>query len=374
MLNYKRARFWIIILTVLIVIVLYVGLIAKSKTPTTFNGSSYRVKEILYDAPIYSFTYRLGTAPQYSISSDYVLYSKQTTDEDWIMHDGLYQYKISIQKLSALFIPLYKDVQNEIDQAKRIYRADTNDDNQTFYLVIQQKDGDVLLAVGYDNKETPHIRWLFKLESVNESLLEKSALVPTAPELLPEQEEKEFIGLSDLNWDNQEESIYLDKSLIDQGLITLNIIDLSNVELWSEQLSTSHAGWNQLFLCELDNQQYLLQYNPMMYQGYCTYVYTLFTLENGKENVFHTNKLEFDINGIKELDVPQMIAFADEVNALLDKSALLISSNGGDFSFGSSSAEPFFERFSWLDDYEKFFLEEDDLETRLNKFNNAVVE
>ncbi len=186
-------------------------------------------------------------------------------------------------------------------------------------------------------------------------------------------EKGEFISLTDVNWDNREESIYLDKSQIKEGLVTLHIVDVSGVELWIEQLSTSHAGWDQIFLCELNNKQYLLRYNPTMYQGYCTYVYTLFTLENGKEKIYSTNKLEFDINGTKGLDVQKMIAFANEVNELLSKSTLLISSNGGNFSFGPSSAEPFFERFSWLDGYKELFKGGDSLETKLNKFSDYAV-
>lgn len=186
-------------------------------------------------------------------------------------------------------------------------------------------------------------------------------------------EKRTLITEADVTHDSINERFYLDKSQIKERLVTLRIIDAYGVEIWGEQLSTSHAGWNQLFLCELDDKKYLLRYNPAMYQGYCTYVYTLFTLENDKEKVFSTNKLEFDINGTKELDVPKMTAFADEVNDLLGKSTLLISSNGGDFSFGPYSAEPFFERFSWLDKYKKLFEDEDSLESKLNKFSEYAV-
>lgn len=168
-LNYKRPRFWIVAIVVLIAVALCVGLMTNPKSPATFNGSSYRVEEILYQAPWYSFIYTLDTAPQYSISSDYALYSKETSDEDWNMHDGLYRYEISKQELYALFRPILNNVDKEIDKAKLIYRSDTNDSNRTFYLVIQQKNGDVLLAVGYDSINDPHIRWLFKLEKINES-------------------------------------------------------------------------------------------------------------------------------------------------------------------------------------------------------------
>lgn len=182
-------------------------------------------------------------------------------------------------------------------------------------------------------------------------------------------EEWVLISRADVDQDKREDSIYLDKAQINEQLVSLRIFDPLGAELWSQELSTSHAGWSQLFLCELDGRQYLLRYNPAMYQGYCSYVYTLFTLENGSEKTFSTNTLEFDINGTQELEAVRMIAFADEVNALLGKSTLLISSDGGTFYFGPASAEPFFERFSWLDDYPQLYENGDTLETKLNKYS-----
>lgn len=186
-------------------------------------------------------------------------------------------------------------------------------------------------------------------------------------------EQWELITKGNINKDSQEAAIYLDKSQIDKGFITLHILDEQSKELWSGQFSTSHTGWDQLFLCDLDGKQYLLRYNPAMFQGYCTYVYTLFTLENGNEKVFRTNKLEFDVNGTKELDVPKMLAFAEEVNVLLGKSTLLISSNGGDFHFGPSTAEPFYERYSWLDANPEIYERNDSLEVRLNKYSKYTI-
>lgn len=111
-----------------------------------------------------------------------------------------------------------------------------------------------------------------------------------------------------------------------------------------------------------------------MFQGYCTYVYTLFTPESGgKEKVFQTKTFEFDINGTKELDARKMVDFADEVNTLLKQSRLLISSDGGDWNFGPSSAEPFFERYSWLDDNPELYNDGDSLETKLNKFSDHAI-
>lgn len=113
-----------------------------------------------------------------------------------------------------------------------------------------------------------------------------------------------------------------------------------------------------------------LRYTPVMYQGGCTYTFSLFSPEKGgKEKVFRTETIAFDINGIGALNAREMVGFADEVNALLKKSTLLLSSNEGSWSLGPSSSEPFFEVYSWLDDPGLYDLgiykKGDSLETKL---------
>ena len=182
------------------------------------------------------------------------------------------------------------------------------------------------------------------------------------------------IGNVDVDRDGLKESIYLDQSQRDNGFVTLCIDDSSGNDIWSEQANTSHAGWTSLFLCEQGGEYYLLRYLPGMWQGSCAYTYTLFTLEGGVEHVVRSNTIGFDVNGVNKLDAPDMIAFAEEVNALLAKSTLLLSSEGGEYSFGPSSADRFFERYSWLDDApELYYADGDDLKTRLVKYSEYAV-
>ncbi|ODA41917.1 hypothetical protein [Desulfosporosinus sp. BG] len=182
-----------------------------------------------------------------------------------------------------------------------------------------------------------------------------------------------LLGNADVNRDGLKESIYLDQSQRDNGSVTLRICDSSGNDIWSEEAGTSHAGWTSLFLCEQGGEDYLLRYLPGMWQGYCTYTYTLFTLEGGVEHVVRSNTIGFDVNGVNKLDAPKMIAFAEEVNALLGKSTLLLSSEGGEYSFGPSSADRFFERYSWLDATPELYADGDDLKTRLVKYSEYAV-
>lgn len=184
------------------------------------------------------------------------------------------------------------------------------------------------------------------------------------------------LATADLNHDGQPETLSLDKSNmdIDRGdYVTLRVLDSTGKALWSEDAGPSHAGWNSLFLCELDGKSYLLRYNPGMWQGSCVYTYNLFTIEGGKEKDFKTKTLLFDLNGTTPLDVPEMLAFADEINALLEKSTLLLSSEGGLYTFGPAPADAFLERYSWLDGEPSLYSADDDLKTRLEKYSAQAI-
>jgi hypothetical protein len=189
------------------------------------------------------------------------------------------------------------------------------------------------------------------------------------------------IAQADLNQDGKDESVYLDRSrqMEDAGEVKVLVKDADGREIWSEALNLSHPGWGELFLTKLDDgKQYLLRYNPVMYQGGCTYTFSLFSPEKGgKEKVLRTETLSFDINGIEALNARKMVDFADEINALLKKSTLLLSSNEGSWSFGPSSAEPFFEVYSWLNDPGLYDLglykKGDSLETKLEKYSAYTI-
>jgi hypothetical protein len=146
-----------------------IGLLANPKPVAAFNGSAYYVEDILYQAPAYSFSYRPENAPRYSISSDYLLYGKDNAAEEWTMIGKLYEYKVKSQELLDLFQTPSDRVYDAVNDVKMVYRADAGDDVKTFYLVMQRHDGKLLLAMGYDNENYRHVRWLFGLGKLDES-------------------------------------------------------------------------------------------------------------------------------------------------------------------------------------------------------------
>lgn len=154
------------------------------------------------------------------------------------------------------------------------------------------------------------------------------------------------VAQADLDGDGTDESITVTRQA--DGLYVLQVVKGDGSELWGEEMSTAHAGWDSLFLCTLEGKNYLLRYQPTMYQGECTYSYTLFTLENGRETPHQTHAIEFDIHGGEPLDVEEMTGFAGEVNALLSSSLLLLSTEGGTLEVGPSSGENRWEEYEGL--------------------------
>ncbi len=155
------------------------------------------------------------------------------------------------------------------------------------------------------------------------------------------------VAQADLDGDGADESVTVTKE--EDDFYVLSVLKANGSELlWSEEMSTAHPGWDSLFLCTLDGRDCLLRYNPTMYQGECSYRYTLFTLENGRENIKQTRTVAFDANGTNLLDVDEMTSFADEVNAMLEKSILLLKTEGGIAAIGPSGAEEYSENYAVL--------------------------
>lgn len=143
--------------------------------------------------------------------------------------------------------------------------------------------------------------------------------------------------------DGESRDVDLDRDGVPERVQTCDIVTDGRtvgrrVEIWegerllfSEEGYFAHAGYNALFLCTLDGEDYLLRYHPVMYQGRCSYNYQLFTLENGRETVIRENSLDFDINFQPQLhesfDPEAIAALMEEVNALLDNSVPLLNTD-----------------------------------------------
>ncbi len=268
----------------------------------------------------------------------------------------------------------------DIENIGRIYR--TTDGGKTWALFDIPELESITDGVGevrslrFDDDGTGHIMFYYRTQAEQTGASEGNlhALVSDDGGLTWKTDGNSLavIRQADLDWDGSHETICLDKSSMGDGFVTLSVVDEDGRTLWSSELSTSHAGWNQVFLAELEGKQYLLEYNPAMFQGRCNYAYSLYTLQEGRQQVSKAGNVEFDLNAGEPLAVDELVDFAGAVNDLLKSSVLLASSHGGEYHFGPSPADAFFERYFWLDELVPETLPGNDLTSRLHRFNDLI--
>lgn len=123
-----------------------------------------------------------------------------------------------------------------------------------------------------------------------------------------------------------------------EGWYELRVRTGDNRLYWEQSYIEAHVGWGTCFACRVDGEDYLLRYLPAMYQGYATYTYELFFLdETGEEQVVREGSVNFDMN-FNELhqrfEPEEIAAFLEEVHGLLEDSELLLTTEGGNFRSG----------------------------------------
>lgn len=141
----------------------------------------------------------------------------------------------------------------------------------------------------------------------------------------------------------------------------------------------AHAGWTSIFLCTLDGENYLLRYEPMMFQGVCTYSYTLSTLSltDSTETVVQSNNIDFDINFgspiHSDFDPEAIAAFMDEINDLLSHSVQLLNTDS-DLLDTFEKEGRLYDSLWWLDSWEPEFVRDESksLVENLKDFQTAI--
>lgn len=128
----------------------------------------------------------------------------------------------------------------------------------------------------------------------------------------------------------------------------LQITRQDGTELWSTTAHWSHPGWTSVFACQIDGQDYLLQYEPEMWQGWGEYTYRLFhpyiispASNEPAEQVLRESSVTWDLNFGREghhLNAAALADFLEEVHGYLDRSTLLLSTEDGEFRTGGSGA------------------------------------
>lgn len=189
-LRWKRPKLWLTVIATVLCIAAVAACAANPQTePGVLQpfGSTYRVEEIVYSAPYYSFSYTCATAPVYCLSVDGVLLSAPASDNpqvfaEWEFLGSMEEIALSKENFDRYF----RDTAGEVSgwregssaaasvrrENQTAWRLLRETDNFTeLYYVLQQDSGAVYLAYGYYDLEgetdpesdDSRFRWLFAL-------------------------------------------------------------------------------------------------------------------------------------------------------------------------------------------------------------------
>ncbi|MGI5962164.1 MAG: M56 family metallopeptidase [Lawsonibacter sp.] len=162
------------------------------------------------------------------------------------------------------------------------------------------------------------------------------------------------LAFADLDLDGEDESITVRK--VSEEVWQLVVTKQDGTELLCEDAGLPHLAWNSVYLyTDSQNRSSLLRYNPAMATGLAHFSYTLFTLEGGEETVLEERSLDFELSETSE-KVEEIVAFADQVNNLLRRSTLLLSTQDSTLIIGPESMGAHQEH---LDDLEGFLNQEE---------------
>lgn len=146
----------------------------------------------------------------------------------------------------------------------------------------------------------------------------------------PKEEVPDGIELADLDGDGVAERL-LTEELTPNERYAVQIIRVDGSTLWSAELGLPHTTWDAYFLYQDNGVNGILRYNPSVFQGYADYSYEIYTFLNGVQTTYASGEVEFNTNPDSENPWPiEAAAFAEEVNALLSRSKLLISTLDGE--------------------------------------------
>lgn len=113
----------------------------------------------------------------------------------------------------------------------------------------------------------------------------------------------------------------------------LRVVAQDGTALWSAgDIALPHGGYTSIYACRLDGVDYLLQYEPEMWQGRCDYAYRLFSLDETGEVIVQEDDVSFDCSFRESghsFDTEAIADFLWDLRGCLGDSRLLISTEDG---------------------------------------------
>lgn len=143
----------------------------------------------------------------------------------------------------------------------------------------------------------------------------------------------------DLTGDGANEKILVNTDSINDDLTnTVEVYSGKTGELiWNRHLDSVHANKLSICIYENEDRNYLMIWDPAMWQGSAVYKYSIFMLtEDGKEIEYENKEIDFDVYYCNEDDIERVIEFSYEVNDKLKDSFLIVSTLNDEISYSTA--------------------------------------
>ena len=138
-----------------------------------------------------------------------------------------------------------------------------------------------------------------------------------------------IVSYSDLNHNRINERVVVRE--VEPGMLYELLVVENGAVIWSVEVGLPHVGWNTIMLYNKDGKDYLVEYQPQMYQGVGNYKCMMYSLEKGKKNIEKEWAVDFELSfeETPAMETPEMEQFAKEVGVLLRNCSVLLSTENG---------------------------------------------
>lgn len=133
-----------------------------------------------------------------------------------------------------------------------------------------------------------------------------------------------IVSYSDVNHNRINERVIV-REVAPDMLYELCVVEDGTL-IWSADAAPAHTGWNTIMHYEENGECYFVEYQPAMFQGVGSYRCTVFFLDGGEKVIHKEWAVDF---ALPTEETAEMKQFARDVNELLKKSAVLLSTEQG---------------------------------------------
>lgn len=100
--------------------------------------------------------------------------------------------------------------------------------------------------------------------------------------------------------------------------------------IWQKRVTAIHPDWLNVSLYQNNGKDYILIWDPAMWQGRAVYSYQIINLsETGQEIESKKGKIDFNLNNPIKTDIERLENFSGEVNQYLNQSFILADTING---------------------------------------------